>query len=189
MTFLEVYPIPKSNLVGGVLEWVTQEELSICSSFITLFPVWIYSIIYTVYTTFFKSFNEALFPGFFVPSLQSFKGEIRKQVLKKNKHFRTKQWKLDENQLKKWESYGHIENFTNFQETFLDQSIWICKWVSWWCHHLTIFNSFCKQKWHKFHISAMRMLDLPQFLSEWMQNNVNSHTRSWYEGHTIISLG
>ena len=27
---------------------------------------------------------------------------------------------------------------------------------------------FCAQKWQKFHISAMRMLDLPQFLSEYM---------------------
>ena len=52
-------------------------------------------------------------------------------------------------------------SFANFQETFLDQSVWICKWVSWWCHRLTIFHSFCTQKWQKFHISAMRMLDLP----------------------------
>ena len=43
-------------------------------------------------------------------------------------------------------------SFANFQETFLDQSLWICKWVSWWCHRLTIFHSFCTQKWQKFHI-------------------------------------
>ena len=24
--------------------------------------------------------------------------------------------------------------------TFLDHSIWICKWVSWWCHHFTVWN-------------------------------------------------
>ena len=35
-------------------------------------------------------------------------------------------------------------SFANFQETFLDQSIWICKWVRWWCHCLTIFHSFCR---------------------------------------------
>ena len=29
------------------------------------------------------------------------------------------------------------------------------------CHHLTIFNSFCTQKWQKYNISAMRMLDFP----------------------------
>ena len=55
----------------------------------------------------------------------------------------------------------HFEVFANFQDTFLDQSIWICKWVRWWCHRLTISHSFCTQKWQKFHISAMRMLDLP----------------------------
>ena len=31
---------------------------------------------------------------------------------------------------------------------------------------LTIFHSLCIQKWQKFHISAKRMLDFPQFLSE-----------------------
>ena len=30
--------------------------------------------------------------------------------------------------------------FVIFIETFLEQSIWICKWVSWWCHRLTISN-------------------------------------------------
>ena len=66
-----------------------------------------------------------------------------------------------------WKSVAHPKevmtfwSFANFQETFLDQSIWICKWVRWWCHRLTIFHSFCTQKWQKIHISAMRMLDLP----------------------------
>ena len=41
-------------------------------------------------------------------------------------------------------------------ETFLEQSIWICKWVSWWCHCLTIFHVICSQKWWKSHISAIR---------------------------------
>ena len=43
----------------------------------------------------------------------------------------------------------NFDSFANFQETFLDQSVWICKWVSWWCHRLTIFHSFCTQKWQK----------------------------------------
>ena len=34
-----------------------------------------------------------------------------------------------------------------FIETFREQSI--CKWVSWWCHRLTIFHVFCSQKWWK----------------------------------------
>ena len=33
-------------------------------------------------------------------------------------------------------------NFTFFQETFLDQALWIFKWASRWCHALTIFNGF-----------------------------------------------
>ena len=33
-----------------------------------------------------------------------------------------------------------------FIETFLEQSISIGKWVSWWCHRLTIFHVFCSQK-------------------------------------------
>ena len=33
-------------------------------------------------------------------------------------------------------------------------------WVIWWCHRLTIFHSFCTQKWQKKnHISAMRMFN------------------------------
>ena len=37
----------------------------------------------------------------------------------------------------------NFESFANFQETFLDQSVWICKWVSWWCHRLTTCHIFC----------------------------------------------
>ena len=28
-------------------------------------------------------------------------------------------------------------SFANFHKTFLGQSIWICKWASWWCHRLS----------------------------------------------------
>ena len=33
--------------------------------------------------------------------------------------------------------------FVIFNETFLEQSIWICKWVSWWCcHRITVSMYF-----------------------------------------------
>ena len=34
-------------------------------------------------------------------------------------------------------------SFANFHKTFLDQSIWICKWVSWWCQRLTTCHIIC----------------------------------------------
>ena len=33
-------------------------------------------------------------------------------------------------------------NFDCFRKTFLDQSLWIFKWVNWWCHALTICHIF-----------------------------------------------
>ena len=39
--------------------------------------------------------------------------------------------------LKNKEVMTQFWSFANFHKTFLDQSIWICKLVSWWCHHLT----------------------------------------------------
>ena len=38
-------------------------------------------------------------------------------------------------------------NFTFFPKTLLDQSLWIFKWASWWCHPLTIFYWFHIQIW------------------------------------------
>ena len=35
--------------------------------------------------------------------------------------------------------------FVIFNETFLEQQ-YECKWVSWWCHRLTIFYVFCIYK-------------------------------------------
>ena len=43
-------------------------------------------------------------------------------------------------------------SFANFHKTFLDQSIWICKWASWWCHRLTICHIFCTSIFEKFNI-------------------------------------
>ena len=64
--------------------------------------------------------------------------------------------KNDENRIRNNEVVT-FWNFTFFRKTFLDQSLWIFKWVSWWCHHLTIFYTFHLQKWKKSHFSAMRM--------------------------------
>ena len=36
--------------------------------------------------------------------------------------------------------------FANFHKTFLDQSIWICKWASWWCHRLTTCHMYFVHK-------------------------------------------
>ena len=103
--------------------------------------------------------NELMKSG----NVMSVKGEVRSWsylISEERVKFSEQNWKPDENRLKNKEVMT-FWNFANFQETFLDQSVWICKWVSWWCHRLTIFHSFCTQKWQKFHISAMRMLDLP----------------------------
>ena len=43
-------------------------------------------------------------------------------------------------------------SFANFHKTFLDQSIWICKWASWWCHRLTTCHIFCTSNFEKFNI-------------------------------------
>ena len=43
-------------------------------------------------------------------------------------------------------------SFTNFHKTFLDQSKWICKWASWWCHRLTNCHIFCTYNFEKFNI-------------------------------------
>ena len=37
-----------------------------------------------------------------------------------------------------------------FNETFLEQSIWICKWVNWWSYRLTIFHVFCVYNFENF---------------------------------------
>ena len=58
-----------------------------------------------------------------------------------------KLWKSDKNK-----EVVTFWNFTFFRKTFLDQSLWIFKWVSWWCHHLTIFYTFHLQNWQKSHI-------------------------------------
>ena len=70
--------------------------------------------------------------------------------------FPTEQCKNDENWIRNKEVMT-FWNFTFFRKTLLDQSLWIFKWASWWCHPLTIFYSFHIQKWQKSHISAVRI--------------------------------
>ena len=79
-------------------------------------------------------------------NIQIVKGELRNRfniILEERvKNFWTKQWKPDKNWLKNKEVMT-FWSFANFHKTFLDQSIWICKWASWWCHRLTICHIFC----------------------------------------------
>ena len=63
-----------------------------------------------------------------------------------------------------------------FIEIFLEQSIWLCKWVSCWCHRLSIFHVFCSQKLWKSHISATRM-----------QNNVCSDIFWYGDMHVLFT--
>ena len=76
---------------------------------------------------------------------------------RKSKNFPTDWYKNYENRIRNKEVVT-FWNFTFFRKTFLDQSLWIFKWVK-WCHHLTIFYTCHLQKWQKSHtcISAMRM--------------------------------
>ena len=65
--------------------------------------------------------------------------------------------------LKNKRSYDILTVSQFFKKHFLTSRYEYATWVSLaWCHRLTIFHSFYDtQKWQKFHISAMSMLDLP----------------------------
>ena len=80
-------------------------------------------------------------------------------------------------------------SFANYQATlnFLDQSVWICKWVSWWCHRLTIFHSFCTQNLHKFHIQLWECYTCLNYSLN--RCRLMLTPIYWYEGHTLTSLG
>ena len=53
--------------------------------------------------------------------------------------------------------------FANFHKTFLDQSIWICKWASWWCHRLTTCHIFCTYNFEKFNILRILVIVCPSY--------------------------
>ena len=73
------------------------------------------------------------------------KGEVQSRITiisKERVKIFPKDWcKNDENRIRNKEVVT-FWNFTFFRKTFLDQSLWIFKWVSWWCHPLTIFYTF-----------------------------------------------
>ena len=54
-------------------------------------------------------------------------------------------------------------SFANFHKTFLDQSIWICKWASWWCHRLTTCHIFCTYNLEKFNILRILVIVCPSY--------------------------
>ena len=77
-------------------------------------------------------------------------------------------------------------SFANFQETFFDQPIWICKWVSWWYHRLTNFN-FVHKNDKNFIFQPWECYTCPY--SSLNRCRIMLTDISWYEGHTITSLG
>ena len=75
----------------------------------------------------------------------SLKGEIHSKIesiLKERVHFflqnSEKMMKIGWEIRKIW----HFEISHFFRKTLLDQSLWIFKWASWWCHPLTIFHIY-----------------------------------------------
>ena len=56
-----------------------------------------------------------------------------------------------------------LSSFANFHKTFLDQSIWICKWVSWWCHRLTTYHIFCTYIFFLFNILPKLLIVCPSY--------------------------
>ena len=72
---------------------------------------------------------------------------------RKSTFFPTEQWKNDNNWMRNKEDMT-FWNFTFFRKTFLDQSLWIFKWASWWCHPLTIFHIYCIWNFENFSFLA-----------------------------------
>ena len=58
--------------------------------------------------------------------------------------------KNDENRIRNKEVVT-FWNFKFFRKTFLGQSLWIFKWVSWWCHRLTICHIYYTWNFENFH--------------------------------------
>ena len=68
----------------------------------------------------------------------TFKGEVQSRITIISKE----RVKISHTRIRNKE----VETFRNinfFRKTFLDQSLWIFKWASWWCHALTIFHMYC----------------------------------------------
>ena len=75
--------------------------------------------------------------------------------------------KNDENRIRNKEVVT-FWNFTFFRKTFLDQSLWIFKWVSWWCHRLTICHIYYTWNSENFHFfpDTGKSISLYQNISE-----------------------
>ena len=134
-----------SKLLCSPLE---VNHYNLCGKFCSL-QKWLKSTLYSIFNWISNEIYSTFNRGSPVQNYHKFK--------RKNKKFPTDWCKNDENRIRNKEVVTYLWNFTFFRKTFLDQSLWIFKWVSWWCHHLTIFYTFHLQKWQKSHISAMRM--------------------------------
>ena len=86
---------------------------------------------------------------------------------RKSKNFPTDWCKNDENRIRNKEVVT-FWNFTFFRKTFLDQSLWIFKWVSWWCHRLTICHIYYTWNFENFHFfpDTGKSISLYQNISE-----------------------
>ena len=87
-------------------------------------------------------------------SALGFKGEVQSRITiisKERVKISLQDWcKNDENRIRNKEVVT-FWNFTFFRKTFLDQSLWIFKWVSWWCHRLTICHIYYTWNFENFH--------------------------------------
>ena len=82
------------------------------------------------------------------------KGEVQSRITIISKEsikiFPTDWCKNYENRIRNKEVVA-FWNFKFFQKTFLDQSLWIFKWASWWCHRLTICHIYYTWNFENFH--------------------------------------
>ena len=66
-------------------------------------------------------------------------------------------------------------NFTFFRKTFLDQSLWIFKWVSWWCHRLTICHIYYTWNFENFHFFFPDTGNSISLYQHYIRINIISH--------------
>ena len=101
------------------------------------------------------------------------KGEIHSKIewnsKRKSTFFPTDQWKNYENWMRNKEDMT-FWNFTFFRKTFLDQSLWIFKWASWWCHTP---HNFSYILYMKFWNGSYRSKHIP--ISKCIRVNIISH--------------
>ena len=79
--------------------------------------------------------------------------------------------------------------FIIFNETFLQQSIWICKWckwVSWWCHRLTIFHVFYIQNCEHFNFFAQTCKSISLY-KIYQSKHYSAFIKSWYLRQVLLS--